>query len=107
VAKLDRCPQCRQRLKRNNDQNRRYWLLLHAVSERIKPQGAAYSADQWHMYFKSRFLGCEDHKLPNGKVLTIPLSTADLDVGAFSEYMEQVEAFAAERDCFLADTEYA
>ena len=59
------------------------------------------TAEQFHIYYKSRFLGCVDFPLPNGKVLAIPKSTADLDVSEFAEYMEQVEADLAERDVYL------
>jgi len=42
-----------------------------------------------------------DFPLPNGKVLAIPKSTADLDVNEFADYMTAVEADLAERDIFL------
>lgn len=100
---IDRCPTCKRRRTRNNDQNKRYWSLLHVISEKIKPLGVAYSADQWHLWCKSKYLGADDVKLPSGKVLTIPKSTADLDVAEFGTYMDQVEAFANERGAFLED----
>lgn len=100
----DRCPTCKRKHKRSSEANRRYWALLHVMAETIKP-GATYSADQWHMWARSKFLGCDDHKLPGGGVLTIPRSTADLDTGAFNDYMTQVEAFANERGAFLEDRE--
>lgn len=103
MPKADRCPTCKRRIRRSTEANRRYWALLHAMSERIKPQGATYSADSWHLYCKSKFLGCDDHKLPGGRVLTIARSTADLDTGEFNDYMTQVEAFANERGAFLED----
>ncbi len=104
---VDRCPTCKRRRTRNSEQNRRYWALLHAMSERIKPQGMAFSADQWHLWAKSRYLGADDVKLPSGKVLTIPKSTADLDTAAFGDYMTAVEAFANERGAFLEDEAYS
>lgn len=103
----DRCPACKRKYRRSHPQNSRYWAILHAMSDRIKPQGQTYSADTWHLWAKSRFLGCDDVKLPSGKVLSIARSTADLDVAEFSNYMEQVEAFANERGCFLEDEAFA
>lgn len=44
-------------------------------------------------------------KLPNGKTLIVPHSTAELDKGEFHEYVMQVEAFAAERGVYLEDME--
>ena len=103
----DRCPTCHRRHRRTHPQNARYWMLLHLLSERMKPAGEQFSADQWHLWAKSRFLGADDVKLPSGKVLTIPRSTADLSVDEFGEYMDKIEAWAAEKDVWLADREDA
>lgn len=70
-------------------------------------RGVRYSADQFHMYYKSRFLGCVDVRLPNGSTLTVPRSTADLPADEFSLYLDQVQADAAERGVYLADLENA
>jgi hypothetical protein len=99
----DRCPTCKRRHKRSNPQNALYWSLLAAIADKVKPGGASYSMDQWHLYCRSRWLGCEDSRLPNGKTLTIPRSTAGLDVAEFSDYFEKVQAWAAERDVWLED----
>ena len=71
------------------------------MSETLKPEGSAYGVSAWHLWLKSRFLGCEDVRLPNGAVLTEPHSSADLDPTEFSDYMTAVEAWAAERGVFL------
>lgn len=102
---LARCPTCHRRIKRSNQANARYWLLLHELSSRLRPGGQSYSAEQFHAYYKSRFIGCDDVRLPNGKVLTIPRSSADLDTGEFADYAAQVEADAAERGVYLADVD--
>ena len=90
-------------MTRSSEANRRLWALYHVMADAIKPQGQAYSADQWHLYCKTRWLGADDVKLPNGKVIVIPRSTADLDTGAFADYMTAVEAFANERGAYLED----
>lgn len=99
----ERCPTCHRRHRRTNPQNARYWLLLHAIAGKLKPTGNEFAPDVWHEYMKSRFLGCEEVTLPNGKTLQIPHSTADLDVAAFNEFMEKVEAWAGEREVWLED----
>lgn len=99
--KQGRCPACHRKMTRSTQANARYWLLLHAIADKVRPGGNAYSADQWHVYCKSRWLGCDDVSLPNGKVLTIPRSTAGLDVAEFNDYMGRVEAWAGERDVWL------
>jgi hypothetical protein len=63
--------------------------------------GQRFSADSFHQYYKSRFLGADDVNLPNGKTLTIPHSTANLDVAEFAAYFDAVQADAAERGVYL------
>lgn len=100
-SKPDRCPTCGRRHRRSNAQNRFLWLLYHKLSEKLHPQGRNYSAESFHLYYKSRFLGMTETVLPNGKTMLIPNSTADLDVAEFSDFYTKVEADAAERGVFL------
>jgi len=83
---------------------------LHEIAEAVKPDGKAYSTEAFHEYFKSRFLGADELELPNGKTLIRPHSSAELDVSAgtdeqisFAEYIERVEAWAAQRGVYLQD----
>ena len=107
IIRADRCPTCRRRIKRSTEANKRLWALYHIMSSKIKPRGELYSADQWHLYCKTKFLGCDDVRLPSGKVLAMPRSTADLDTGEFSDYMSKTEAFANEHGAFLEDEVWA
>ena len=107
MTQKTRCPTCNRLHKRTHPQNARYWLLLHAIADKLRPNGEAFSAESYHLFFKSRFLGCEEVRMPNGKTMLIANSTADLDVAEFNEYMEKVEAWAAERDVWLDMDEYA
>ena len=100
-----RCPTCGRRRTRTNNANARLWLLYHKIAEKIRPEGALYSAEQWHNYFKSRFLGCDDIKLPNKKVIHMPRSTADLSTVDFGEYMQQVEQWANEHGVYMDEME--
>jgi hypothetical protein len=103
--KPERCPTCGRRHRRSNQANARLWLLYHAIADHVKPKKRSFSAGSWHLYLKTRFLGCDDVPLPNGEVLLIPRSTAELDTNEFAEYMTKVEAWAAEHDVWLADME--
>jgi hypothetical protein len=96
-----RCPTCGRRHKRSNPANARLWALYGALSSKLRPDGKTYSPEQFHLYYKTRFLGATDQLLPNGVTLVIPNSTADLDVAEFSDYMDAVEADAAERGVYL------
>jgi hypothetical protein len=101
--KPDRCPTCRRKMTRSTEQNRRYWAILHRLAEALRPLDHSYSASSWHEWAKSKWLGCNEFALPNGKTLTIPRSTADLDVSEFHDYATKVEVWANEHDVFLED----
>lgn len=103
AARLGRCPTCKRRITRSSEQNRRYWALLFSLAEKVEWKGQHYSADQWHLYAKARFLGCVDMDIPGGKTIPVPNSTAELDVPEFANYMTAVEAFANEHGAFLED----
>ncbi len=90
-------------MRRSNEANRRYWLLLHLIADKLKPKGREFSADTWHTYAKQRFLGCDEVELPNGKMAQIPRSSADLDTQEFNEYMAAVEQFAQEHEIYMDD----
>lgn len=82
-------------------------MLYHLMSEKVKVHGETYSAETWHRYAKSKFLGCEEFRLPNGKTYIEARSTAALDKQEFSDYMTQVELLANGFDCYLEDEVFA
>lgn len=100
---MDRCPTCHRKHKRSSQANRLYWSLLYKMADTLKPGGQHYSAEHFHLYYRGRFLGCDDYSLPNGKTMTVARSTANLDVTEFNEYLTQVEADAAERGIYLEE----
>lgn len=71
------------------------------MAERLRPSGQQFSAESYHEYFKSKFLGRDELKLPNGEIMLITKSTANLDVEQFSDYYTKVEVDAAERGVYL------
>jgi hypothetical protein len=100
-----RCPTCKRKMTRSTEANRRYWALMHVMADRWKVQGQQFSAEVWHMECKRRFLGCEEVKLPSGRTMLIPNSTALLDSEMFSDYMTKVEVWANEHNIYLEDAE--
>ena len=100
-----RCPSCGAKRKRSNPANARYWLLLHLMADKITPAGASYTPETWHAWAKSRFLGCEEVRLPNGKTLQVPKSSADLSTEEFNTLMAEVEMFAQERGVYMDEME--
>ena len=88
-------------MRRSGESNRLYWALLAELSEKLKPSGIQYSRNTWHEYFKERFLGADEVKLPNRKTRIISRSTADLDKAEFSDFLDKVQAWCAERNVWL------
>lgn len=78
--------------KRSGDQNKRYWALLQEIATNGWVEGKQFSADAWHEHMKRTFIGCEE--VPKGG--TVGISTTTLSVGEFTDYMEKVQAYAAE-----------
>ena len=98
----DRCPTCHRRYKRSTQANAMLWALYHAMAQR-EWGGQHYSAEAFHRYYASKFLGCDDVRLPDGNTVTIPRSTSALDVDEFGKYLDQVQADCAERGVYLED----
>jgi len=101
AAKPERCALCHRLKKRSNVANARYWLLLHRIADKVRPEGKQYSPESFHAFFKQRFIGMDDVTLPNGKVIPMLKSSADLDKDEFNIYMANVESWAMEREIYL------
>ena len=89
--------------KRTGAQNRILWALYSLIADQLKVKGAVYSPSIWHVYLTTRYLGCNDITLPNGKVLTMPVSTTGLTKEEFSEYFDRVMVWSAEHGVVLPD----
>jgi hypothetical protein len=77
--------------QRSNRSLRFYWAIINEISEKAwAPDGSQYEPEQWHEFFKLRFIGPID--LPFGYVLG--QSTTDLDEAEFALYTTRVQAFA-------------
>lgn len=96
-----RCAQCGRAFRRSNPANARYWSLLNAISDAVRPNGEAFSPMAWHVWAKRRYLPSVDVRLPDGAVVSREPSTADLDTDSFGIYMQQVETWAAENGAWL------
>lgn len=96
-----RCQACGQLPKRTIDQNRRYWALLNALSDKLETADGKFSAETWHLYMKQRFLGMDDVRLPNRKIISQPRSSAELDKAEFNDYMIKVETWAVDHGVYL------
>ena len=52
---------------------------------------------------KAQWLGFMEFRKPDGQVIQVLKSTADLDVAELNDFMTQVEAFAAQKGIYLDD----
>jgi hypothetical protein len=102
---VTRCPKCGRKKRRSNPANARYWLLLHLIADKVKPEGFSYTPETWHEWAKQRFLGADEVKLPNGKTYLKSHSSADLSTSEFADYMTKLETWAIERDVWLDSLE--
>ena len=92
--------------KRTKPQNRRYWGkgVLAQIAAQATVNGRLFSAETWHEMFKRQFIGVIE--LPNGSV--IGKSSTELTTGEFSEFCQEVEAYAAtELNVIFYDLEHA
>ena len=95
-----KCKTCGREEPRSSEQNRRYWKILAMMADK-SVSGTKYSSEMWHLYFKFKYLGAEDVKLPNGKILTQAKSSASLTKPEFNDYMIEVELWCNENGFYL------
>lgn len=82
--------------KRNSEQNRFLWGCVYRdISEQAWVNGKQFDKDTWHEFMARKFGVCEDVTLPDGEVVVRRKSTTQMSVGEFSEYITQVQAYAA------------
>lgn len=82
--------------KRNAEQNKFLWGVVYRdISEQAWVNGQQFDKDTWHEFMARKFGVCEDVTLPDGEVVVRRKSTTQMSVGEFSEYINQVQAYAA------------
>ena len=88
--------------KRSLIQNRLYWAILSDISEQVVP-GKSYEPSVWHEYLRALFLPERVMELPDGSIKMLEPSTAELNLAAFSEYVDKVTKWAIEHDVKLTE----
>ena len=83
--------------KRSIDQNKRYWALLRELASVAWVDGRQFDDQVWHEQFRRWFIGCEEIRLPSGETELRGISTTTLTVQQFTDYMTQIEQWAAEQ----------
>jgi hypothetical protein len=77
--------------KRSSEANARYWALLGEIAEQVKVNGKWFSRDVWHEWAKEQYAPKVEG--PSG-LLTV--STTQMNVEQFAQYMTQIESYAAQ-----------
>jgi hypothetical protein len=77
--------------KRSSEANARYWALLGEIAEQVQVNGKWFSRDVWHEWAKEQYAPKVEG--PSG-LLTV--STTQMNVEQFAQYMTQIESYAAQ-----------
>lgn len=85
----------RHKSKRSLEQNRLYWAMLKTISEQVEIDGKHFTDDIWHEFYKQKFL-VKDAVMIAGQVVVKHKSTTKLSVKAMNQYINEVEAHAAQ-----------
>ena len=98
------CPTCGQRKRRSLPQNARLHAIFMRVSENVRSKDNEFHSPMWwKTMMKAQWLGFMEFRKPDGQVIQVLKSTADLDVAELNDFMTQVEAFAAQKGIYLDD----
>jgi len=89
--------------KRRDVQNRRYWAIMHEIAEQLCINGQQMSVDTWHEWAKRRFIGVREIRLPDGEIIALGMTSTDLSVPQFSDYMQMLESWAVDHGVIFND----
>jgi hypothetical protein len=94
-----------QRNKRSIPQNARLWAMLGEISRQVEWHGAKLSPDDWKIMFLQA-LGHEMRIAPNiagDGIVSLGGRSSKLSKQEFSDLMELMSAFAAERGVIIEE----
>jgi len=89
--------------KRRDAQNRRYWAILHQIAEQLKINGNILIAETWHEWAKRRFIGIKEIPLPDGEIIVMGMTSTELEIPEFNDFMTMVEAWAIDQGVIFND----
>lgn len=82
--------------KRTAEQNRFFHgPVLDAITAQAWWEGRQFPKEFWKEYFRRRYLLKDEFTTPDGELVQVYWSTADLNVEQMTEFMEKVQAEAA------------
>ncbi|EOC1147984.1 recombination protein NinB [Cronobacter sakazakii] len=86
-----------QEKTRSVEQNNRLWATLRDVSEQVVWHGAKLNSEDWKHIFTASLKGQRSAPGINGGLVVLGQSTSKMRVSEFSELLELIHAFGAER----------
>jgi hypothetical protein len=82
--------------KRTVEQNRFFHgPVLDAITDQAWWEGRQYPKEFWKEYFRRRYLLKDEYQTPDGEIVQVYWSTADLNVGQMTEFLNKVQSEAA------------
>ena len=85
-----------QEEKRREQQNKYYWaVVIRSIADQAWVDGKRFSGEVWHEHVARMFGILKDVTLPDSIVIQKRLSTTEMTVKEFSEYIENVTAWGA------------
>ena len=75
---------------RNHAQNRKLHAMLTEIADNAWWAGKQYPMEFWKEYYRCRFLLKDEYPTPDGEIVQVYWSTADLSVKHFSDFIEQI-----------------
>ncbi|TCK87320.1 recombination protein NinB [Paraburkholderia sp. BL9I2N2] len=82
--------------KRTLEQNKRLHALLEEISEHAWAGKKQYPMEFWKEYFRRLFLLKDEYTTPDGEIIQVYWSTADLKVKDFAKFLTKVEVHAVQ-----------
>ena len=88
---------------RSLDQNRKLWAILRDISQQVEWFGERLSPEDWKIIFTAALR--QQRTVPgiDGGVVVLGLSTSHMNKQEFSELLELIHAFGAERGVEFSD----
>ncbi|EOC1612008.1 recombination protein NinB [Cronobacter turicensis] len=87
-----------QEKTRSVEQNKRLWATLRDVSEQVVWHGMKLDSEDWKHIFTAALKGQRSAPGINGGFVVLGQSTSKMKVSEFSDLLELIYAFGAERD---------
>lgn len=85
-------------------QNSRLWPMLEDISKHVEWYGRRYSKEEWKDILTGSFKRCEFVPNTEGSgFVVVGMSTSSMDKGAFSNFIEFIFAFGAEKQVPWSD----